>query len=71
VTVEWESGAGAEGVVVRYGVASDAMFTPFEIRGQTRLDIYSLNTGVPYWFTVDTFNENGVTHMRADPIFVE
>ncbi|HRU19149.1 MAG TPA: family 43 glycosylhydrolase [Kiritimatiellia bacterium] len=71
VTVEWEGGAGAKGAVVRYGVAADAMFTPFEIRGQTRLDIYSLNAGAPYWFTVDTFNENGITRMRADPVFVE
>lgn len=69
--VEWEGGAGSEGVVVRYGVAKEAMHTPFEIRDKTRLDLYSLNAGVSYWFTVDTFNENGITPMPADSLYAE
>ena len=29
--------------------------------GETVLEIGSLNKGVTYYFTIDTYNENGIT----------
>ncbi len=29
--------------------------------GETSLEIGSLNKGVTYYFTIDTYNENGIT----------
>ena len=71
VTVEWENGKGATGYAVRYGVSKAVMSTPFEVRGKTRIDIYSLNAKPRYWFTVDAFNENGITPMTEEPVSIE
>jgi hypothetical protein len=35
-----------------------------------RAFVFSESAGVPYWFTVDTFNENGITRMSGDFVFI-
>lgn len=46
---------------MRYGVAKDKLYNNFQVMEGTSLEIGSLNQSVSYYFTIDTYNENGVT----------
>ncbi|MFP5039912.1 family 43 glycosylhydrolase [Parasediminibacterium sp. JCM 36343] len=61
VKLSWEKVDGATGYNVRYGIASDKLYSNYIVNGKTALDIRSLNTNNSYWFTVDVFNEAGVS----------
>ncbi len=67
-TLSWPAVAGADGYIVRYGVAPDALWNQYEIRGATSLNLKSLNLTPDYWFAIDTFNENGVTPWTGSAI---
>jgi xylan 1,4-beta-xylosidase len=58
--VNWDSVEGADGYVIRYGIAPDKLFRSYEVY-DTNWQVRSLNKGVDYYFTVDTFNRNGHT----------
>ena len=60
-TVRWQSAAGARRYVVRFGIAPEKLYASYEVGAETRLELHSLNLGVPYYFAVDAVNENGVT----------
>ena len=57
----WNEVPHAQGYIVRYGIAKDKLYSNFQVMGDTRLEIGSLNNGVTYYFTIDTYNENGIT----------
>lgn len=61
VSLTWEKAPQAEGYIVRYGIDKNKLYTNFQVMDSTKLEIGSLNKGVPYFFTIDTYNENGVT----------
>ena len=60
-TISWQPAKGAEGYVVRYGIAKDKLYSSWQVISGTRIEIGSLNAGVPYYFTVDAYNGGGVT----------
>ena len=60
-SISWLPVSGADGYLVRYGIAKDKMFSSYQVYGGDMLHIHTLNKGVPYFFTVDTFNDSGVT----------
>ena len=66
--LSWSAVPEAEGYIIRYGVAPDALWNQFQMRGTNSLRITSLNATPGYWFTVDSFNENGVTPMAGNAI---
>ncbi|WP_298649191.1 family 43 glycosylhydrolase [uncultured Proteiniphilum sp.] len=61
VTLTWKETSGSEGYIVRYGISKDKLYNNFQVFGDTKLDINSLNSGITYYFTVDSYNENGIT----------
>ena len=61
VRLSWNEVPHTQGYIVRYGVAEDKLYNNFQVMGETTLEIGSLNKGVTYYFTIDTYNENGVT----------
>lgn len=61
----WSPADNANGYIVRFGIAEDKLYNHFQLIGDTLLNIGSLNRGVTYYFTIDTFNENGVTHSHV------
>jgi xylan 1,4-beta-xylosidase len=65
--VTWPSVPGAEGYIVRYGTAPDALQNRFEVRGTNSLEITCLNSDPGYWFAVDSFNPGGVTPFSKAP----
>ncbi len=61
VRLSWDGADGAQGYIVRYGIAPDKLYNNFQVMGDTSLEIGSLNSGTEYYFTVDAFNESGIT----------
>jgi hypothetical protein len=60
-TIRWEIVPGAEGYVVRYGIAGDKLYQNSEIRGKKEIALHDLNAEAKYYFTVDSFNDSGRT----------
>ncbi|WP_300681672.1 discoidin domain-containing protein [uncultured Rikenella sp.] len=62
-TVRWTPTAGAEGYVIRYGIAPDKLYSALRIPdGKVgEREMTGLNRDVPYWFAVDAFNGSGTT----------
>lgn len=61
VTLGWKKSEGATGYNIRYGVAPDKLYLNYQVLGADTVTIYSLNSQSDYYFTVDVFNENGIT----------
>lgn len=59
-TLTWHEAAGADGYIIRYGTDKNKMYATFQAIGNTGLEIGSLNSEVPYYFTIDTYNANGL-----------
>jgi xylan 1,4-beta-xylosidase len=62
-TIAWTPSAGADGYLVRFGVAPDALHLAIQVqRGdKSSLTTHVLNRGVKYAWRVDAFNANGLT----------
>lgn len=61
VVLRWDKSEGADGYIVRYGVAPDKLYSSYQVLQDTSLEIGSLNSGAVYYFTVDAYNENGLS----------
>ena len=60
VQLSWANVLDTDGYIIRYGIAKDKLESSFQVMGKNSLNIGSLNSGVSYYFTIDTFNENGI-----------
>lgn len=61
--LRWHPAAGAEGYVIRYGIAPDKLYGSIripEVDVQER-EMTGLNRDASYWFAVDAFNGSGMT----------
>ena len=58
--VEWQQVPGARGYVIRSGIAPDKLYANHQVGDVASLRLESLNVGVTYFFTIDSFNERGV-----------
>ena len=68
--ITWGAQPDAQGYMVRFGVSSEALYTHYQVIGDTSADIGCLNTGVTYYVTVDAYNESGMTagtHVQTVP----
>lgn len=63
VRLSWRPVPSALGYNIRYGVARDKQYLNYQVYGAatTSLEIRSLNKGLKYFFSIDAFNEGGVT----------
>jgi hypothetical protein len=61
VKLNWEKAPDAVGYNIRYGIAKDKLYQNYQVFGVDSLTIRSLNSHQTYYFTVDAFNENGIT----------
>jgi hypothetical protein len=60
-SLKWNKSADATGYNVRYGTAPDKLYLNYQVYAADSLTIRSLNSDLKYYFTVDAFNENGIT----------
>lgn len=61
VDLNWPKTTGAVGYNIRYGISKDKLYQNYQVLGTEQLTIRSLNAQQKYYFTIDTFNENGIT----------
>ncbi len=61
VNLNWTKVPGAVGYNIRYGTSKDKLYQNYQVLGAESLTIRSLNSSQKYYFTIDAFNENGIT----------
>jgi hypothetical protein len=61
VDVNWPKIPGAVGYNIRYGTSKDKLSQNYQVLGTELVTIRSLNAQQKYYFTIDAFNENGIT----------
>lgn len=61
VTLSWNKSKGANGYVISYGPDIQKLYLNYMVYSDTTVNINSLNAGLDYYFTVEAFNENGIT----------
>ena len=61
VVMNWDQPKGALGYNIHYGTHPKKLYLTHQVIGNNTLTIRSLNSTLPYWFTIEAFNENGVT----------
>jgi xylan 1,4-beta-xylosidase len=57
----WNKSTDAVGYNIRYGIAKDKLYHTYQVIGADSVTIKSLNSLQKYYFTIDAFNENGIT----------
>lgn len=62
--IEWSADANAQGYNVIWGIAPDKLYSSWMVYGENSLNLKSLTTGQEYYFTIEAFNENGVSPRR-------
>lgn len=62
-TFSWNPADNADGYIIRYGVAPDALHLGFQIQGgqHTNVTNHILNHGTKYWYRIDAFNDSGIS----------
>ncbi len=61
VDLHWTESPDAVGYNIRYGTQKDKLYHNYQVLGEKSVTIRSLNSNLKYYFTIDVFNENGVT----------
>jgi hypothetical protein len=62
IKLKWKESPDAIGYNVRYGVAKDKLYQVYQVLGANTVAINSLSSSSKYYFTIDAFNESGVTN---------
>jgi hypothetical protein len=62
VKLNWENIPDATGYNIRYGIAKDKLYHTYQVLGTDSVAINSLNNLQSYYFTIDAFNESGISH---------
>jgi hypothetical protein len=65
VKLNWDKIPKATGYIVRFGIRKDKLYQSYMVYGKNDVTINALNVDQTYFFTVDSFNENGVTQGKA------
>ena len=60
-TITWPKNNSATGYVVNYGTDVSKLYTSVMIYGADSVRLTGLNKGFKYYFSVDAFNESGIT----------
>ena len=61
VDLKWTKSPRAIGYNIRYGTQKNKLYQNYQVLGVESLTIRNLNALQKYFFTIDTFNENGIT----------
>jgi xylan 1,4-beta-xylosidase len=60
-TLRWQASPGATGYNIRYGTDRNKLYHNYQVLGADSLIIRSLQKDTKYYFTIDAFNETGIT----------
>jgi hypothetical protein len=69
VTIRWKEVLGADGYLVRFGIAPDKLWQTIQLQGQaqSKLTLHCLIRGQKYAWRVDAFGSGGVTAGQVFP----
>lgn len=59
--LSWDAQDNAQGYNVRWGIAPDKLYSSWLVYGNNQLVIKALTTHQSYYFTIEAFNENGIS----------
>jgi xylan 1,4-beta-xylosidase len=60
-TVKWPENNSATGYIINYGIDVNKLYTSVMVYGADSLRLTGLNKGIRYYFSIDAFNESGIT----------
>ncbi|WP_320019497.1 family 43 glycosylhydrolase [Labilibaculum manganireducens] len=60
--LSWQKSNGAVGYNIRYGTSPEKLYLNYQVYDVDSLTIHSLNSIQNYYFTIDAFNESGITN---------
>lgn len=61
----WNAVKGSQGYNIKWGIAPNKLYSSWLLYGDNQLDLKSLNTDQTYYFSVEAFNENGISKPTA------
>ncbi|MBN1950265.1 MAG: family 43 glycosylhydrolase [Bacteroidales bacterium] len=61
VILSWNEVENADGYLISYGIHQERLYQSYQVYSDTSLTINSLDAGAEYYFTLESFNENGIT----------
>jgi xylan 1,4-beta-xylosidase len=61
VNLKWTKARDAIGYNIRYGTREDKLYLNYQVLGVDSLIIQSLNASQKYYFSIDAFNESGIS----------
>ena len=59
--IEWDSVMGAQGYNIRWGISPDKLYQSWLVYEETSLLMRNLDKNTSYYFTIEAFNENGIS----------
>jgi hypothetical protein len=60
-SIKWSASNSSTGYVVNYGYELKKLYTSVMVYGADSVRLTGLNKGIKYYFSVDAFNESGIT----------
>ncbi len=57
----WDKVKGAQGYNIKWGIAPDKLYNSWLIYDENHLDLKSLNDDQTYYFSIEAFNESGIS----------
>lgn len=61
VSLSWNKDTGADGYNISFGTNENKLYSNYIVYGDTSLEIRSLNSDLPYIFSIEAFNESGIS----------
>jgi hypothetical protein len=68
--ISWDKQSGAQGYNILWGIAPDKLYSSWMVYDDNSLELKSLGVDQQYYFSIEAFNENGVS-TRTSPVKVE
>ncbi|HUH33046.1 MAG TPA: family 43 glycosylhydrolase [Daejeonella sp.] len=68
--ISWDKQAGAQGYNILWGIAPDKLYSSWMVYDNNSLELKSLGVDQGYYFSIEAFNENGVSG-RTSPMKVD
>jgi hypothetical protein len=64
VTLSWSGVSDADGYIIRFGTAPTKLFNNYQVMDKNTVSytLRSLNTGVQYFYSIDSYNAGGVAN---------
>jgi len=59
--ISWEPQEKAQGYNIRWGIAPDKLYSSWLVYDNNQLLLKALTTDQEYYFTIEAFNENGIS----------